>query len=146
MGKILITGGAGYIGSHIVRLLVEAGMEVLVIDDLSAGHREAVSGVPLFEGDYSDPDLLQRVLLAGDIEFIVHMAAFTEVGQSVKDPSAYYANNLSGSLMLLDMARRHRVRGIVFSSTAAVYGEPERLPITEEIGRASCRERVYVLV
>lgn len=132
MSKILITGGAGYIGSHIVRLLVEAGEEVLVIDDLSTGHREAVEGVPLFEGDFGDPEVVQKVLLAGDVDVIMHMAAFCEVGESVRDPAAYYANNLAGSLTLLDMARRHRVRGIVFSSTAAVYGEPESIPIDEE--------------
>jgi UDP-glucose 4-epimerase len=132
MGKILVTGGAGYIGSHIVRRLREVGDEVMVIDDLSQGHRDAVNDdVPLVEADFGDLDVLDARLGSGEIEFIVHMAAFCEVGESMVDPAAYYANNVSRSLALLERARRHGVRGIVFSSTAAVYGEPVELPITE---------------
>jgi len=131
LGKILVTGGAGYIGSHIVRRLVEQGESVVVVDDLSQGHREAIEGVPLRVGDFADVELLGRELAGGAVEFVVHMAAFCEVGESVTDPASYYANNLSRSLVLLDQARRHGVRGIVFSSTAAVYGEPQELPIRE---------------
>lgn len=132
MGKILVTGGAGYIGSHIVRLLREQGRSLVVLDDFSEGHREAIGDVPVVEADFGDAATLDRILPANQIEFVVHMAAFCEVGQSVIDPSAYYANNLTNSLSLLEAARRHGVRGIIFSSTAAVYGEPENLPITEE--------------
>ena len=132
MGKILITGGAGYIGSHIVHRLSELGREVVVLDDLSNGHRQAVSGVPLVVGDFGDATLLARELTSNPIDFIVHMAAFCEVGESVIDPAAYYANNVSRSLTLLEQARLHGVCGMVFSSTAATYGEPETLPITEE--------------
>lgn len=132
MSRILVTGGAGYIGSHIVRLLVERGRSPLVLDDLSEGHCEALGQVPLVEGDFGDGPLLDRLLAAEKIEWIVHMAAFCEVGQSVADPSAYYANNLTRSLTLLEAARRHEVRGMIFSSTAAVYGEPQSLPIAED--------------
>jgi UDP-glucose 4-epimerase len=132
MAGVLVTGGAGYIGSHIVRKLVECGEAVTVLDDLSNGHAEAVRGVPLVEADFGDDDVLDRLLGPGSIDVVVHMAAFCEVGQSMTDPAAYYANNVTRSLALLDAARRHDVRGIVFSSSAAVYGEPERVPISEE--------------
>ncbi len=131
MGKILVTGGAGYIGSHIVYRLSESGQEVVVLDNLSNGHREAVGDVPLVVGDFGDAALLERELVSNSIDFIVHMAAFCEVGESVSDPAIYYENNVSRSLILLEQARKHGVRGMVFSSTAAVYGEPEALPITE---------------
>lgn len=132
MGKVLVTGGAGYIGSHIVRLLAETGRDVAVVDNLCNGHREAIGEVPLIEADFGDVEMLDRELSGGRVEFILHMAAFCEVGESMAEPALYYANNLSRSLTLLDAAARHGVRGIVFSSTAAVYGEPTELPITEE--------------
>jgi UDP-glucose 4-epimerase len=132
MGRILVTGGAGYIGSHIVRLLAETGRDVVVVDDLSAGHRAAIGEVPLIVSDFADPEMLERELTGGRVECIVHMAAFCEVGESMAHPASYYANNLSASLAMLDAACRHGVRGIVFSSTAAVYGEPAELPITED--------------
>lgn len=132
MSRILVTGGAGYIGSHIVRRLTSAGRDVVVLDDLSTGHRASVAGVPFVEGDCGDPQTLEGLLSGGHIRWIVHMAAASIVSESVADPWAYYANNLIGSLRLLDAARRHDVEGIVFSSTAAVYGEPADLPITEE--------------
>ncbi len=132
MSRILVTGGAGYIGSHIVRQLLEDGETPVVLDDLSEGHRAAVGTAELVEADYADTTVLDELLAGGGFEFIVHMAAFCEVGQSVIDPAVYYANNLTRGLALLDAAKRHRVRGIVFSSTAAVYGDPEELPIVEE--------------
>lgn len=132
MSRILVTGGAGYIGSHIVRRLVEEGREVVVLDDLSEGHRAAVGDVPFVDGDFGNPDILDRVLGAGDIGFVVHMAASSLVGESVADPAKYYRNNVVGPLALLDAARRRDVAGIVFSSTAAVYGEPDDVPISEE--------------
>ena len=131
MSKVLVTGGAGYIGSHILRRLVDDGHAPLVLDDLSNGHREALGAVPLIEGDFGDPVVLDRVLGDGTIEFVIHMAAFCEVGASMLEPAEYYRNNLTRSMELLDAARRHGVRGIVFSSSAAVYGEPEQLPLNE---------------
>jgi len=130
-GKILVTGGAGYIGSHIVRMLLRTGRDVVVIDDLSEGHREAIADVELVEGDFGDAAVLGQVLAQSRVEFVVHMAALCEVGRSVTDPATYYRNNVTRSLTLLDAARQHGVRGLVFSSTAAVYGEPEQVPITE---------------
>ena len=129
MGTVLVTGGAGYVGSHIVRRLVDDGADVVVLDDLREGHREAVAGVRLIEADFGDAAVLERELRS--VEFVIHMAAFCEVGQSIADPAAYYANNVTQSLTLLDAARRHGVRGLVFSSSAAVYGEPDELPIAE---------------
>jgi len=131
MGKIVVTGGAGYIGSHIVRLLTERGSDVVVLDDLSNGHRQAVGSAPVVEADFADPEAHERIFAGGDVEFVIHMAALCEVGASVVDPASYYANNVTSSLRLLDAARTHGVRGVVFSSSAAVYGEPESLPIEE---------------
>jgi UDP-glucose 4-epimerase len=132
MKKILVTGGAGYIGSHISRVLCETGREVVIVDDLSEGHVEAVPDVPLVRSDFGDSRMLDDLLGDGAVGTIVHMAAFCEVGQSVKDPASYYRNNLTRTLSLLDAAVRHGVRDLVFSSTAAVYGEPNELPITED--------------
>jgi UDP-glucose 4-epimerase len=132
MADILVTGGAGYVGCHIVRELVERGESVIVLDDLSQGHREAVEGARLVEADFGDPATLDALMSQGAVEFVAHMAAFCEVGESMSAPAAYYANNLTSSLALLDAARRHGVRGIVFSSSAAVYGEPNEVPIPED--------------
>lgn len=132
MDRILVTGGAGYIGSHIVRRLTEAGREVVVLDDLSEGHRGAVDDVPFVEGNIGDPEVLDRVFSAGGVRFVVHMAASCLVGESVEDPAKYYENNLVSTLRLLEAIRRHGAEGIVFSSSAAVYGEPEDVPIREE--------------
>ena len=131
MSRVLATGGAGYIGSHIVRRLLESGHEVVVVDDLSLGHAEAVGGARLVVGDFADPDILAREL-GGGVDYVMHMAALCEVGESVERPARYYRNNVTRSLALMDAARRHRVRGIVFSSTAATYGEPESVPILED--------------
>jgi UDP-glucose 4-epimerase len=132
MSKILITGGAGYIGSHITRELVAAGEAVVVLDDLSAGHRAAVPDVPLVVGDFGRAALLAEILSGGEIDYVIHMAAFCEVGASMADPASYYDNNLKRSLTLLEAAREHGVKGVVFSSTAAVYGDPREIPITED--------------
>jgi UDP-glucose 4-epimerase len=132
MSGILVTGGAGYIGSHIVRQLLEGGHEVRVIDDLSEGHRESVGEASLTVADFADTAALSSLLGDGSVEFIFHMAAYCEVGASVADPAAYYENNVTRSLALLEAARRHGVHGIVFSSTAATYGEPLESPIDEE--------------
>jgi UDP-glucose 4-epimerase len=132
MGTILVTGGAGYIGSHIVRVLTDRDQDVAVVDTLAEGNRAAIGETRLIESDFADDAMLDRELAGGEVEFIVHMAASCEVGESMDDPAKYYANNLTRSLRLLEAARRHDVRGIVFSSTAATYGEPLETPITEE--------------
>ena len=131
MSAVLVTGGAGYIGSHIVRRLVEQGRKVIVLDDLSEGHSAALGRVELVEADFGDASLLDELLASGAFEAIVHMAASCLVGESVENPAGYYENNLVRSLALLDAARRHHIRHFVFSSTAAVYGEPQEIPITE---------------
>jgi UDP-glucose 4-epimerase len=131
VGAILVTGGAGYIGSHIVRILAGAGEDVVVIDDLSKGHRSAIEGIDLVEADFGDRSRLRELIAERGVEFIVHMAAFCEVGESVERPALYYRNNVTNSLAMLDVAREEGVKGIIFSSTAAVYGEPRATPIGE---------------
>ena len=128
----MVTGGAGYIGAAVARRLREAGHTVVVLDDLSTGHREAVDGLDLVVGDFGDVPLLEEVLGARRIEGIVHMAALCLVEESVRDPAPYYRNNVGRSLRLLGAACRRSVGAFVFSSSAAVYGEPERVPIDEE--------------
>ena len=133
MDAVVVTGGAGYVGSHIVRRLVEAGREVFIVDDLSEGHRRSIpEGATLVEGDFGDAALLDSLLSGEKVAWVIHMAASALVGESVADPGPYYANNVSKSLVLLDAVRRHGLRGIVFSSSAAVYGEPTDVPIVEE--------------
>jgi UDP-glucose-4-epimerase GalE len=129
--RILVTGGAGYIGSHTVRLLLARGHEVTVFDNLSYGHRQAVPADRLVVGDLRDVDHLDNVLVVNRIEAVVHFAAFAYVGESVKEPAKYYTNNLLYSLNLLDRCRRVGVRKFVFSSTCATYGVPDAVPITE---------------
>jgi UDP-glucose 4-epimerase len=131
MGSILVTGGAGYVGSHIVRRLRSDGIDVVVVDDLSEGHREAVGDANLLVGDFADPGVVGPILAGREVEWIVHMAAYCQVGESVEQPAKYYENNVTKSLRLLDLAHTHGVRGMVFSSSAAVYGEPEDVPIPE---------------
>jgi UDP-glucose-4-epimerase GalE len=127
--RILVTGGAGYIGSHTVRALIERGHDPLAFDNLSYGHREAVPAERLVVGDLNDLPLLERHL-AG-VDAVIHFAAFAYVGESVTNPAKYYANNLINSLMLLDACRRHGVPRFVFSSTCATYGTPTSVPIAE---------------
>ena len=130
--RVLVTGGAGYIGSHAVRELLGAGHEVTVLDDLSKGHREAVDPRAEFVlGDTGDFDTVKTVLTDRRIEAVLHFAAYIEVGESVEDPYKYYGNNFSNALKLLEAMRAAQVKKIVFSSTAAVYGNPERVPIEE---------------
>ncbi|MGE0606918.1 MAG: UDP-glucose 4-epimerase GalE [Pirellulales bacterium] len=130
--KILVTGGAGYVGSHAVRWLEKAGHEVWVYDNLSLGHRAAIRPEQLIEGNLADEARLRAALVDRRIEAVMHFAAFIQVGESVIDPARYYGNNLTGTLALLDTMRRADVRKFVFSSTAAVYGEPTENPITED--------------
>jgi len=132
MGRVLVTGGAGYVGSHVVRCLIEDAREVVVLDDLSAGHRAAVSGATLVEADYGDTAALDRVLDGAGISSVVHMAGSCLVGESMADPGLYFRNNVAKTVALLDAVKRHGVLALVFSSSAAVYGEPTEVPIREE--------------
>lgn len=132
MKNILVTGGAGYIGSHIGKKLAEAGYNVIVLDNLSKGHREAVLKGKLIVGDLADMDLLDRIMKEEEIEGVIHLAADSLVGESMEKPGKYYRNNVANGLNLLEVMVNNGVKYIVFSSTAAVYGEPEEIPITEE--------------
>jgi UDP-glucose 4-epimerase len=129
--NILVTGGAGYVGSHAVRLLQSRSHEVWVYDNLSRGHRAAVPAGRLITGDLADQPHLKRVLQANRIEAVMHFAAFALVGESVADPALYYGNNLVGTFHLLEAMRGAGVQKLVFSSTTATYGTPEKMPIAE---------------
>src|SRR5262245_10810565 len=131
--RILVTGGAGYIGSHTVRLLLNHGHDVRIYDSLETGHRAAVPAERLIVADLKDVDRLDHVLITHRIEAVVHFAAFCYVGESVTDPGKYYQNNLINSLNLLERMRRADVKRMVFSSTCATYGLPERQPLTEDM-------------
>lgn len=132
MKNILVTGGAGYIGSHTVRKLKEAGYNPIIFDNLSNGHREAVKGFNFVQGDILDREILEKTIKTKKIEAIVHFAGFIEVGESVKDPEKYFKNNILGSFNLISACKDSKVNKIVFSSSAAVYGSPERTPIQED--------------
>ena len=130
--RILVTGGAGYIGSHTVRLLLEQGHEVSVVDNLSKGHRHNVPAGRLHELDLADTGALTELLRQTGAEAVVHFAAFIAVGESMREPERYFANNVGGSLWLLTAMVRAGVKHLVFSSTAAVYGNPHAVPIRED--------------
>ena len=130
--RILVTGGAGYIGSHTVKLLLARGHDVTVFDNLSAGHRAAVPADRLVVGDLRDIDHLDQLMLVNRVEAVVHFAALASVGESVTNPAKYYTNNLLYSLNLLDRVRKLGIGRFVFSSTCATYGTPQAVPITED--------------
>ncbi len=127
----LITGGAGYIGSHCLKYLNESGWDTVVLDNFSYGHKEAVLSGKLVAGDIGDPKVLDEIFSTYSIDAVLHFAAFAYVGESVSDPGKYYNNNVSKGLVLLQSMLRHNVKDLVFSSTCAVYGDPEEIPITE---------------
>jgi len=131
MKTILVAGGAGYIGSHMVALLLERGYEVVVADNLSTGHWQAAKGAKLRVGDLRDSAFLDRLFTEFKVDGVINFAAFSLVGESVKNPLKYYDNNVGGSISMLKAMDRHGINKIVFSSTAAVYGEPEKQPIEE---------------
>ena len=134
MARVLVTGGAGYIGSHAVRALVDAGHAVAVLDDLSAGHAEALpAGVPLAVARIHDRPAVQAALAGHRADAVMHFAAWLDVGASVGDPLGYYRNNVEGTLAVLEAMRLEGVARFVFSSTCAVYGEPSRMPIDETL-------------
>ncbi len=126
---ILVTGGAGYIGSHTIKALLSRGYEVVALDNLSVGHREFVLCEEFVKADLLDREALERVFQKYPIRSVIHFAAKTAVGESVENPEVYYYNNVVGTLNLLSAMRAHGVGEIVFSSSAAVYGDPERIPI-----------------
>jgi UDP-glucose 4-epimerase len=129
--KILVTGGAGYIGSHTVRLLLRQGHDVTVVDNLSRGYRHNVPPERLHEMDLADTKALAQLMAETECEAVIHFAAFIAVGESMREPARYFTNNVGGSLSLLDAMVRAGVKHIVFSSTAAVYGNPHTNPILE---------------
>ena len=130
--KVLITGGAGYIGSHCNRYFVEKGIETVVLDDLSDGHEEAVIVGKFVKGDFGDKELVGKLMEEEKFDAIVHFAAFADVADSVTRPARYYDNNVTKMLALLDEAVAHGIKYVVFSSSAATFGEPQYVPIDEK--------------
>jgi len=136
VSRVVVTGGAGYIGSHAVRALHEAGHAVAVLDDLSAGHEEALpKGVPLVKARIHDRDAVRRLLVEHRADAVMHFAAWLKVGESVQKPIEYYQNNVAGTLALLEAMRDAGVTRFIFSSTCAVYGEPKSVPIVETLDK-----------
>lgn len=129
---ILVVGGAGYIGSHMVLDLLQAGHEVVVLDNLSRGHRDLLTGGTFVEGDLGDAELLDGIFSQYRIAAVMHFAAYSLVGESVSKPLDYYRNNVAKTVELLAAMGRHRVRNFIFSSTAAVYGEPRAMELLRE--------------
>ena len=132
MKNILVTGGAGYIGSHAVRMLAKQGYRPVILDNLSNGHREAAQGFPFVSGDFSDKALLQQIFEQYAIEAVMHFAAYIEVGESVRSPEKYYQNNTEKVRNLLEVMVESKVPYFIFSSTAAIFGEPLTPLIAED--------------
>ncbi|HAR91683.1 MAG TPA: UDP-glucose 4-epimerase GalE [Eubacterium sp.] len=146
MGKILVTGGAGYIGSHTVVELIDNGYDVVVVDNLSNSSKESLSRVEkitgaqvkFYENDIADMDAMDKIFVENDIDAVIHFAGLKAVGESVEKPLEYYKNNISGTLNMCEVMRKHGVKNIIFSSSATVYGDPETVPITEECPKGVC--------
>ena len=134
--KILIVGGAGYIGSHMVKLLFDAGHEVVVLDNLITGHRDAVLAGEFVYGDIVDRGMLERLFSHHQFDGVMHFASHIQVGESVRDPAKYYRNNVANTQNLLDAMVATSVRHLIFSSTAAIFGEPRYTPIDESHPKA----------
>ncbi|MDX2152687.1 MAG: UDP-glucose 4-epimerase GalE [Bryobacteraceae bacterium] len=133
MAKILVTGGAGYIGSHTCRLLLRRGHDVTIVDDLSRGYAHNVESKRLWKIHLSDTEQLERLMAAERFDAVIHFAAYIAVGESTREPELYFANNVAGTVGLLNAMQKAGIRRLVFSSTAAVYGMPDRMPITEDM-------------
>ena len=131
-GTVLVVGGAGYIGSHMVKALLDQGINAIILDNLATGYQDLVLGGEFFKGDLGDAQLLDRIFSSRRVDAVMHFAACSLVGESVRDPLKYYRNNVARTVELLQAMQRHQVRRFIFSSTAAVYGEPKRLPIVED--------------
>ena len=129
---VLVTGGAGYIGSHTVRLLASQGRDVVVLDSLELGDKSRLGSVPIFQGDINDERIIEKICRKHDITDVVHFAAYKAVGESMDQPLRYYNNNVAGTIALVRSLLSNGVNRIVFSSSAAVYGNPESVPVTEE--------------
>ena len=146
MTRVLLTGGAGYIGSHTAVELLESGYDVIVYDNLVNSSKialdrvEEITGKSLtfYEADILDTDFLKEVLRKEKIDLVIHFAALKAVGESVKKPLEYYHNNLTGTLSLLEAMEEEGVKNIIFSSSATVYGDPETTPITEDFPKGTC--------
>ena len=146
MAKVLITGGAGYIGSHTALELLNEGYEVVVYDNLSNASEESVRRVEeltgkkiaFYEGDVLDGDSLEAMFRAEKVDAVIHCAALKAVGESVQKPLEYYHNNITGTLSLMGVMDKVGVKNIVFSSSATVYGSPEEIPITEDCPKGAC--------
>jgi UDP-glucose 4-epimerase len=133
MAKVLVTGGAGYIGSHTVHLLIQRGHDVVVVDDLSRGHRHNVDARRLNVINLLDTERISQLMTKEAVQAVIHFAAYIAVGESTREPELYFLNNVGGSLSLFTAMEQAAVSKLVFSSTAAVYGTPGRIPITEEM-------------
>lgn len=131
MKQVLVVGGAGYIGSHMVWLLGQKGVDVVTLDNLSSGHRDAVKHGRFVHGDIADRLVLDKVFSENRFDAVMHFASFIQVGESVQDPAKYYQNNVANTLNLLNAMRAHGVQRFIFSSTAAIFGEPQYSPIDE---------------
>ncbi len=132
MMNILVTGGAGYIGSHVLKALLKEGHQVVTFDNLQKGYKKAVTGGKFVKGDLADKELLNQVMEKNQIEGVIHLAADSLVGESMENPGKYYRNNFANGINLLEAMVKNGVKNIVFSSTAAVYGEPDQIPIKED--------------
>lgn len=129
--RVLVVGGAGYIGSHMVKMLLDSGHDVITLDNLSSGHRDAVLGGVFVEGDLADTNCLHQVFTDHQPDAVMHFASFIQVGESVRKPDIYYKNNVTNTLNLLDTMLEFDLKKFIFSSTAAVFGEPDYVPIDE---------------